>query len=91
MRNSKQKLGLSYLFCSDPSRLDEIVEMALNTEGPVVCEVSVTKNLNVEPRIKSIAEPDGTFIMPKYENLYPYLPEDVLAAELAKAFEEEKA
>ena len=44
---------------------------ALQAEGPVVCEVFVTKNLNVEPRIKSIAAEDGTFIMPNYENLYP--------------------
>ena len=78
--------GLNYLSVSDPAKLDDVVEAALNTEGPVVCEVFVTKNLNVEPRIKSIAASDGTFIMPSYENLYPYLKEEVLKKELEKAF-----
>ena len=79
--------GLNYLSCSDPAKLDETVERAMNTDGPVVCEVFVTKDLNVEPRIKSIAAKDGTFIMPSYENLYPYLDEEVLKKEIAKAFE----
>jgi hypothetical protein len=57
-------------------------------EGPVVCEVAVSKNLEVEPRLRSIANPDGTFRMPHYEDLYPHLPEEVLKAELEKAFEE---
>jgi acetolactate synthase-1/2/3 large subunit len=79
--------GLNYLSCKDPAMLDETVEQALNMDGPVVCEVTVTKNLNVEPRIRSIAASDGTFIMPAYENLYPYLEEEVLKAELRKAME----
>lgn len=79
--------GLPYVSCFDKAQLEETVRTVLNTEGPVVCEVGVTKNLNVEPRIRSIANPDGTFRMPAYENLYPYLDEDVLKEELNKAFE----
>ena len=36
--------------------------------------------------IRSIANPDGTFRMPAYSNLYPYLDEEVLKEELEKAY-----
>ena len=69
-------------------KLEEAVKETLAAEGPTVCEVTVSKDLEVEPRLKSVARPDGTFGMPSYENLYPNLPEDVLKAEMARAFEE---
>ena len=53
-----------------------------------ICEVDVETGIEVKPRIRSIANPDGSFRMPTYENLYPYLDEEVLAAELKKAYEE---
>ena len=78
--------GLGYLSCSDPALLEDTVRQALAAEGPTVCEVTVSKDLQVEPRLKSVARPDGSFGMPAYENLYPNLPEEVLRAELAKAY-----
>ena len=80
--------GLNYIPCRKPEDLESSVKAALEAEGPTVCEVWVTKDLQVEPRLKSVARPDGTFGMPAYENLYPNLPDDVLQAEMAKAFEE---
>ncbi len=80
--------GLNYIPCRKPEDLEQSVKAALEAEGPTVCEVWVTKDLQVEPRLKSVARPDGTFGMPAYENLYPNLPDDVLQAEMAKAFEE---
>ena len=79
--------GLNYLYCDTKKNLSAVVHEALAMNGPVVTEVAVTKDLNVEPRIRSIANPDGSFRMPTYENLYPYLDEKVLREELNKAFE----
>lgn len=79
--------GISYVSVKDPSKLEETVKQVLEMEGPVVCEVFVSKDLNVEPRIRSIANPDGSFRMPAYENLYPYLDPEVLKKEMNKAFE----
>lgn len=78
--------GLRYLSCRDPKELDAVVRETLAAEGPTVCEVFVSKDLEVEPRLRSVAKPDGTFGTPSYENLYPCLDEDVLQAELMKAF-----
>ena len=87
MEKVTKAYGLNYIPCRKPEELEERVREALAAEGPTVCEVWVTKDLQVEPRLKSVARPDGTFGMPAYENLYPNLPEDVLKAEMAKAFE----
>ncbi|MBR2823848.1 MAG: thiamine pyrophosphate-binding protein [Clostridia bacterium] len=88
MEKVTKAYGLKYLSCREPAMLENAVRETLAAEGPTVCEVFVSKNLEVEPRLKSVARPDGTFGMPSYENLYPNLPEDVLKAEMAKAFTE---
>ena len=79
--------GLKYCSCNEAERLEETVTEVLSMDGPVVCEVFVSKNLEVEPRIRSIARPDGTFQTPTYENLYPYLDEEVLQEEMNKALD----
>ena len=79
--------ALEYMQCSDPAKLEETVNEVLSKEGPVVCEVFVSKDLEVEPRIRSFANADGTFRMPTYENLFPWLDEDVLAEEMKKPFQ----
>ena len=86
MEKVTKAYGLNYLRCEKPAEMEARVREALAAQGPTVCEVFVSKDLEVEPRLKSVARPDGTFGMPSYENLYPNLPEDVLKAEMAKAF-----
>ncbi len=86
MEKVTRAYGLGYLACEKPEELAEAVRRTLEAEGPTVCEVRVSKDLQVEPRLKSVALPDGTFGMPGYENLYPNLPEEVLKAEMARAF-----
>ena len=88
MEKVTKAYGLNYLSCREPAELEQTVKAALAAEGPTVCEVFVSKDLEVEPRLKSVALPDGTFGMPAYENLYPNLPEETLKAEMAKAFGE---
>ncbi len=79
--------GLPYRACRPGDDLSAVVSEVLSMEGPVVCEVSVSKNLEVEPRLRSIANPDGSFRMPAYEDLFPHLPEEELKEELQKAYE----
>ena len=87
MEKVTKAYGLNYMSCREPKNLEETVKEVLAAKGPTVCEVYVSKDLEVEPRLKSVARPDGTFGMPAYENLYPNLPEEILRAEMAKAFE----
>ena len=79
--------GLNYYSCRYPQDLSEKIHQTLTAKGPTVCEVYVSKNMEVEPRLRSVAKPDGTFGMPEYENLYPNLSPEVLQAEMNKAFQ----
>ena len=79
--------GLEYRSCRDAQTLEKVTKEMLSMDGPVVCEVFVSKNLEVEPRLRSIANEDGTFRMPAYENMFPLLDPEVLKAELQKAYE----
>ena len=87
MEKITKAYGLPYVSCSTAEELDVVVTKVLAMEGPVVCEVFVSKNLEVEPRLRSIADENGVFHMPAYENLYPLLDETELQKELNKAFE----
>ena len=88
MEKVTKAYGLNYMACRDPRQLEKTVKEALAAEGPTLCDVTVTKDLQVEPRLKSVAKPDGTFGMPAYENLYPNLPEETLRREMALALED---
>ena len=77
--------GLKFVHLEDPAEMEETIQSVLDSEGPVICEVKVQTGLDIQPRIRSIANPDGTFRMPAYSNLYPYLDEEVLKEELEKA------
>ena len=78
--------GLKFVHLEDPAEMEETIQSVLDSEGPVICEVKVQTGLDIQPRIRSIANPDGTFRMPAYSNLYPYLDEEVLKEELEKAY-----
>ena len=78
--------GLTYYRLQKPEDMRSVISAVLKEKGPVICEVFVETGIEVKPRIRSIANPDGTFRMPAYENLYPYLDEEVLKEELGKAF-----
>lgn len=78
--------GLHYSSCSEPQDLEETIIRTLCSNQAEVCEIFVDEDQEVCPRIKSVVLEDGTFVAPKYENLYPFLEEDLLEKELAAAF-----
>lgn len=89
IREIVQAYGVEYLSCHDTEALAGKVEALMQTKGTAVLEVFVAEDQEVCPRLKSVALADGTFVSPNYENLYPFLEEDVLKEELGKAFQAE--
>lgn len=49
------------------------VEMALNTPGPVLCEVMLDPNQPFEPKLSSRQLPDGRMVSTPLEDMYPFL------------------
>ncbi len=87
MKRVTEAYGIEYHSIRTDEEMDRVIAEVLQADGPAVCEVFVSKNLEVEPRLRSIAEKEGTFRMPAYEDLYPHLPAEELKAQMDKAFE----
>ncbi len=78
--------GLNYSRCDKAVELQDSISRMLSSDEAELCEIFVAKEQEVCPRLKSIALDDGTFVSPEYENLYPFLEEDVLRKEIESAF-----
>jgi len=55
-------------------RIDEVLKMY----GAVLCLIDVDPNQEFEPRVTSKVQADGTLVSPSIEDMYPFLPTDVL-------------
>lgn len=68
--------GYPYIAAHHNSELGAAVEAALAMEGPVICEVFVSRDQNFEPKSSAKRLPDGTMVSPPLEDLSPFLPEE---------------
>ena len=60
----------------------EAIQEALDTKGPVVCEVMLDPKQEFEPRLKSRQLEDGAMATPSLEDMYPFLDRKELAGNL---------
>lgn len=58
---------------SDHDDLHEKIDTILAQPGPFICEVKMSENQPLIPRVSSIKTPDGTIISLPLEDLYPFL------------------
>ncbi|WP_024345662.1 thiamine pyrophosphate-binding protein [Lacrimispora indolis] len=68
--------GYPYVCAHHNSQLENAIETALATEGPVICEVFVSMDQNFEPKSSAKRLPDGTLISPPLEDLSPFLSDE---------------
>jgi acetolactate synthase-1/2/3 large subunit len=59
-------------------QFDSTIRQALETPGPVLCEVVVDPRQEFEPRSSSKQLPDGSIISPPLEDMYPFLDREEL-------------
>lgn len=72
--------GYPYVAAHHNGELAAAIEETLAMEGPVICEVFVTKDQNFEPKSSAKRLPDGTMVSPPLEDLSPFLPEEEMDA-----------
>ena len=65
--------GLKTVRISDQTHLKDELLNVLNMDGPVVCDVMVDPDLQMAPRLSSMASPDGTMVSKPLEDLWPFL------------------
>ena len=77
--------GLPYLRCERPEELLPVLRQMLEMPGPVFCEVFTREDQQILPTVSSKRLPDGTMKSQPLENMFPFLEEAVLTAEMEEA------
>jgi len=65
--------GLPWLSITNQQNLRLAIRAALETPGPVVCEVMAPPEEQRAPRLSTMQRPDGTMVSKPLEDLWPFL------------------
>jgi len=68
--------GYPYVRARHNGEIDQALLHTLSVNGPVICEVFVSRDQNFEPKSAAKRLPDGTMVSPPLEDLSPFLSEE---------------
>ena len=68
-----QAFGLPAVRINTNDELAGKIQEALNTPGPVLCELDCTENYTFAPKLSARKLEDGTMISPSLEDMFPFL------------------
>lgn len=71
-----QAYGIKGIRITHASELEDKIKEVLDYEGPVICDVLTQEWQLIVPRVSSDKMPDGTLVMRKYEDMFPFLPKE---------------
>ena len=74
--------GYPYVRACCNRELSDATDRALAVDGPVICEVFVTTDQNFEPKSAAKRLPDGTMVSPPLEDMFPFLPDEEMDANM---------
>lgn len=77
-----QAYGIKGVRIENADEVDAKIEEVLKTDGPVICEVMTPEWQLLIPRIASEKLPDGTLKSRNYEDMFPYLSQDEVKANM---------
>ena len=70
--------NLKYFKIDSTTNMVEIIKNILSYSGGVLCEVILTKDYAIAPKLTSEKKPDGSIVSKPLEDLYPFLERDEL-------------
>jgi acetolactate synthase-1/2/3 large subunit len=70
--------NLAYLRCANHDQMEAQIKAAMETEGPVICEIILDPDASFAPKLSSKQLPDGKIVSPPLEDLAPFLPSEEL-------------
>jgi acetolactate synthase-1/2/3 large subunit len=70
--------GIKHFEISDKKEMPDKINDVLRFKGPVLCHVYLDPDYIFEPKLSSYRRPDGKLISKPLEDMYPFLPRDVL-------------
>lgn len=65
------------------TELEDNINTVLDTTGPVLCEIMMTENQLLIPRVQSFKDKEGKIVSSSLENMFPYLSADEMKDILA--------
>jgi acetolactate synthase-1/2/3 large subunit len=74
--------GFAYFRAESHNDLPGAIAAALAADGPVLCELIIDEHVAFAPKLGAKAHPDGRITSPALEDLSPFLPRAVLAANM---------
>ena len=69
------------------NKISQNIKKVLKSKGPVIAEINLHPLSRACSRIQNRLNKDGTFMVPKFDDLYPHLPEEKLNYERLRAKE----
>lgn len=86
-----EAFGVKTLRIQDQTDLRRVIRQALDSDGPIVCEVMVQPDQAIGPRASSRIRSDGSMVSTPLEDLFPFLDREELKANmLIPLIEDEK-
>jgi len=79
-----QAYGLGYQKIGSPANLEEGLEEALATQGPLMVEVTLSPDQGIYPKASSFRRPDGTMEARPLEDMAPFLPREEILGNMAR-------
>jgi acetolactate synthase-1/2/3 large subunit len=70
--------GYPYYACRENKDLDDVISECLSQDGCLICEVFVSTDQRVEPKVASRKLANGKFVSAPLEDMAPFLPREEL-------------
>lgn len=67
--------GIPSIRIKNHKEMERKIKYVLNHKGPILCDINAVRELMLTPRLMTQKKPDGTFVSPTLENMYPFLDE----------------
>ena len=81
--------GYPYFRCNDNQKIDDTVAAVLEDERTAICEMCVTTEQGIEPKVTAKKLKDGTMLSASFENMAPFLSEEELKENLKDLYGKE--
>lgn len=85
MESQAMTYRIPFLRCERAADLKSVIGQALAMEGPVFVEINALRDQRMIPSVMSEKLPDGRMQSKPLHEMYPYLPQDEVDAELDRA------
>ncbi|HTM96565.1 MAG TPA: thiamine pyrophosphate-binding protein, partial [Croceibacterium sp.] len=82
--------GFAYRRSDCHNDLPDAIAKTLAADGPALCEIVVDENVSFAPKLGARVHPDGRITSPALEDLSPFLPREVLQANMRIPLTEEQ-